>query len=232
SAGPGEFPALADRPALPLRGQRPGEGPGPPATEHHHVVFLGMRHVFPLRVNSSRSFHALAATISITTRNSGRTSRDTTRSTRTAARRRGNADARTPFLAFKLGFRAKCRLPRLPGGREQQINRSPAVGSSGSGSYFTDPEINPHAQGRQTPAPFEDSSCTSVRPTGTPPPLRTARSSRAVASGRGRRPSSPRTQSRGYRPRTPPSVAASRSAGRLRASSRRPSRPTRPPAPP
>src|SRR5690242_8308028 len=31
---------------------------------------------FPLRVNSSRSFHALAATISITTRNSGRTSRD------------------------------------------------------------------------------------------------------------------------------------------------------------
>src|SRR5690348_2724238 len=34
---------------------------------------------FPLRVNSSRSFHALAATISITTRNSGRTSRETTR---------------------------------------------------------------------------------------------------------------------------------------------------------
>src|SRR5207249_5651296 len=30
---------------------------------------------FPLRVNSSRSFHALAATMSITTRNSGRTSR-------------------------------------------------------------------------------------------------------------------------------------------------------------
>src|SRR5262245_56861622 len=30
---------------------------------------------FPLRVNSSRSFHALAATISLTTRNSGRTSR-------------------------------------------------------------------------------------------------------------------------------------------------------------
>src|SRR5262249_6857004 len=38
---------------------------------------------FPLRVNSSRSFHALAATISITTRNSGRTSRETTRSIKT-----------------------------------------------------------------------------------------------------------------------------------------------------
>jgi len=37
-------------------------------------------------------------------------------------------------------------------GREQQINRLPAaVGSSGSGSYFTDPEINPHSQVWQTP---------------------------------------------------------------------------------
>src|SRR5580692_1667486 len=37
-------------------------------------------------------------------------------------------------------------------GREQQINRFPAVGgSSGSGSYFTDPEINPHSQVWQTP---------------------------------------------------------------------------------
>src|SRR5262249_43530036 len=117
-------------------------------------------------------------------------------------------------------------------GREQQINRFPAAaGSSGSGSYFTAPDINPHSQVWQPPAPFEDSSCTSVRPTGTPPPPRTARSSRAVTSGRGRLPSSPRTRSRGYRPRTPPSGAASRSAGRLRASPRRPSRPTRPPAP-
>src|SRR5689334_18093399 len=38
-------------------------------------------------------------------------------------------------------------------GREQQINRFPAAGSSsGSGSYFTDPEINPHSQVWQTPA--------------------------------------------------------------------------------
>src|SRR5258708_2299305 len=37
-------------------------------------------------------------------------------------------------------------------GREQQINRfPPAGGSSGSGSYFTDPEINPHSQVWQTP---------------------------------------------------------------------------------
>ena len=41
-AGSREIPSLDDRHALPLRGQRPGEGPGPPATEHHHVVFLGM----------------------------------------------------------------------------------------------------------------------------------------------------------------------------------------------
>src|SRR5258707_9704185 len=37
-------------------------------------------------------------------------------------------------------------------GREQQINRFPAAGgSSGSGSYFTDPEINPHSHVWQTP---------------------------------------------------------------------------------
>src|SRR5260370_17629300 len=37
-------------------------------------------------------------------------------------------------------------------GREQQINMFPAAGSSsGSGSYFTDPEINPHSQVWQTP---------------------------------------------------------------------------------
>src|SRR5215469_2241567 len=53
-AGSREIPSLDDRHALALRGQRPGEESGPPATEHHHIVFLGMRHVFPLRVNSSR----------------------------------------------------------------------------------------------------------------------------------------------------------------------------------
>src|SRR6516164_9254189 len=37
-------------------------------------------------------------------------------------------------------------------GHEQQINKFPtAAGSSGSGSYFTDPEINPHSQVWQTP---------------------------------------------------------------------------------
>src|SRR5271157_5898081 len=37
-------------------------------------------------------------------------------------------------------------------GREQQVNRFPAAdGSSGSGSYITDPEINPHSQVWQTP---------------------------------------------------------------------------------
>src|SRR5271165_4146925 len=36
-------------------------------------------------------------------------------------------------------------------GREQQINRFPAAGgSSGTGSYVTDPEINPHSQVWQT----------------------------------------------------------------------------------
>src|SRR4029453_14529835 len=43
-------------------------------------------------------------------------------------------------------------IPDLSGRREQQINRFPAAGgSSGSGSYFTDPEINPHSQVWQTP---------------------------------------------------------------------------------
>src|SRR5579871_1090098 len=37
-------------------------------------------------------------------------------------------------------------------GREQQVNRFPAAGgSSGSGSYVTDPETNPHSQVWQTP---------------------------------------------------------------------------------
>src|SRR5271168_4313658 len=37
-------------------------------------------------------------------------------------------------------------------GQEQQINRFPtAGGSSGSGSYSTDPEISPHSQVWQTP---------------------------------------------------------------------------------
>src|SRR5580704_11902492 len=43
-------------------------------------------------------------------------------------------------------------MTRSPQGREQQVNRFPAAGgSSGSGSYFTDPEINPHSQVWQTP---------------------------------------------------------------------------------
>src|SRR3984957_544361 len=43
-------------------------------------------------------------------------------------------------------------ITRSSRGREQQINRFPAAGgSSGSGSYFTDPEINPRSQVWQTP---------------------------------------------------------------------------------
>src|SRR5579885_3046543 len=39
-----------------------------------------------------------------------------------------------------------------PRGREQQINTLPSAGdSSGSGSYVTDPETNPHSQVWQTP---------------------------------------------------------------------------------
>src|SRR5580700_3924854 len=37
-------------------------------------------------------------------------------------------------------------------GREQQVNKLPSAGgSSGSGSYVTNPEINPHSQVWQTP---------------------------------------------------------------------------------
>src|SRR5271165_963476 len=47
-------------------------------------------------------------------------------------------------------------------GREQQINRFPAAGSSsGSGSYFTDPEINPHSQVWQTPVRHDQRTGTS-----------------------------------------------------------------------
>src|SRR5271169_6422755 len=43
-------------------------------------------------------------------------------------------------------------MTRSSRGREQQVNRFPgAGGSSGSGSYFTDPETNPHSQVWQTP---------------------------------------------------------------------------------
>src|SRR6516162_4273952 len=47
-------------------------------------------------------------------------------------------------------------------GREQQINRFPvAGGSSGSGSYFTDPEINPVSQAWQTPVRHDQRTGTS-----------------------------------------------------------------------
>src|SRR6516165_6999225 len=47
-------------------------------------------------------------------------------------------------------------------GREQQINRLPAAGgSSGSGSYFTDPEINPVSQVWQTPVRHDHRTGTS-----------------------------------------------------------------------
>src|SRR5262249_50390786 len=47
-------------------------------------------------------------------------------------------------------------------GREQQINRFPSAGgSSGSGSYLTDPEINPHSQVWQTPVRHDQRTGTS-----------------------------------------------------------------------
>src|SRR6516165_9947134 len=43
-------------------------------------------------------------------------------------------------------------MTRSSRGREQQVNMFPAAGgSSGSGSYVTDPETNPHSQVWQTP---------------------------------------------------------------------------------
>src|SRR6185295_16524946 len=47
-------------------------------------------------------------------------------------------------------------------GREQQINTFPAAGgSSGSGSYFTDPEISPDSQLWQTPVRHDQRTGTS-----------------------------------------------------------------------
>src|SRR6516164_705327 len=43
-------------------------------------------------------------------------------------------------------------MTRSSRGREQQVNKLPSAGgSSGSGSYVTDPETNPHSQVWQTP---------------------------------------------------------------------------------
>src|ERR1700727_2207899 len=43
-------------------------------------------------------------------------------------------------------------ITRFSRGREQQVNKLPSAGgSSGSGSYVTDPETNPHSQVWQTP---------------------------------------------------------------------------------
>src|SRR5271163_2484842 len=43
-------------------------------------------------------------------------------------------------------------ITRSSRGREQQVNKLPSAGgASGSGSYVTDPEINPHSQVWQTP---------------------------------------------------------------------------------
>src|SRR6516225_468606 len=43
-------------------------------------------------------------------------------------------------------------MTRSSRGREQQVNKLPAAGgSSGSGSYVTDPDTNPHSQVWQTP---------------------------------------------------------------------------------
>jgi hypothetical protein len=53
-------------------------------------------------------------------------------------------------------------MTRSSRGREQQVNRFPAAGgSSGSGSYFTDQEINPHSQVWQTPVRHDQRTGTS-----------------------------------------------------------------------
>src|SRR3954453_17613591 len=53
-------------------------------------------------------------------------------------------------------------MTRSSRGREQQVNRLPSAGgSSGSGSYVTDPEINPHSQVWQTPVRHDQRTGTS-----------------------------------------------------------------------
>src|SRR5581483_7538836 len=100
---------------------------------------------FPPRVNSTRSFPALATTISITTRNSGRTSRETTRSINGPRGAGVTLTRELRFLPSSWAFARDVDYCVFQG-REQQINRFPAAaGPSGSGSYFTDPDINPHA---------------------------------------------------------------------------------------
>src|SRR5690242_7366816 len=108
---------------------------------------------FPPRVNSSRSFHALAATISITTRNSGCTRRETTRSIKTGRAAPRERLRENSVSCLRIGISRQMSITTPSWGREQQINRFPAAaGSSGSGSYFTEPDINPHSQVWQTPA--------------------------------------------------------------------------------
>src|SRR5438067_2091413 len=53
-------------------------------------------------------------------------------------------------------------MTRSPRGREQQINTLPSAGgASGSGSYATDPETNPHSQVWQTPVRHDQRTGTS-----------------------------------------------------------------------
>src|SRR3954454_19334799 len=53
-------------------------------------------------------------------------------------------------------------MTRSSRGREQQVSRLPSAGgSSGSGSYVTDPETNPHSQVWQTPVRHDQRTGTS-----------------------------------------------------------------------
>src|SRR3954471_15510628 len=53
-------------------------------------------------------------------------------------------------------------MTRSSPGREQQVNRLPSAGgSSGPGSYVTDPETNPHSQVWQTPVRHDQRTGTS-----------------------------------------------------------------------
>src|ERR1700719_467719 len=53
-------------------------------------------------------------------------------------------------------------MTRSSRGREQQVNKLPSAGgSSGSGSYVTDPETKPQSQVGQTPVPQDERTGTS-----------------------------------------------------------------------
>src|SRR4051812_18237075 len=86
-------------------------------------------------------------------------------------------------------------MTRSSWGREQQINRLPSAGgASGSGSYVTDPETNPHSQVWQTPVRQDQRTGTSqasanssrLRNLGSQETVRPARANETVGPSPGR----------------------------------------------